>query len=122
MTLIKATSNKTLKGHKAVIILNSEPPEAQIDVIKKQFPDLIIKAFSEKKPGEPLEPNFDEKEWEDTTIILTAVATSHLLPKPEQAPHLQYVQLTSAGADHMLDKPIFTDTKISVCTANGVHG
>ncbi|CAG7566405.1 unnamed protein product [Fusarium equiseti] len=112
MTLIKATSNKSLKGHKAIILLNSEPPEVQIDAIKKQFPDLIIKAFTEKKHGEPLEPVFDEKEWEDTTIILTAVATSHLLPKPEQAPHLQYVQLTSAGADHMMDKPIFTDTKI----------
>ncbi|RFN50835.1 d-3-phosphoglycerate dehydrogenase [Fusarium flagelliforme] len=112
MTLIKATSNKSLKGHKAIIILNSEAPEAQIHAIKKQFPDLTIKAFSEKKRGEPLEPVFDEKEWEDTTIILTAVATSHLLPKPEQAPHLQYVQLTSAGADHMMDKPIFTDTKI----------
>ncbi|RBR24388.1 uncharacterized protein FIESC28_02878 [Fusarium coffeatum] len=122
MTLVKATSNKPLKGHKAIILLNSEPPEDQIDAIKTQFPDLIIKAFSEKKHGEPLEPAFDEKEWEDTNIILTAVATSHLLPKPEQAPHLQYVQLTSAGADHMMDKPIFTDTKIPVCTANGVHG
>ena len=122
MTLIKATSNKSLKGHKAIIFLNSEPPEDQIDAIKKQFPNLIIKTFTEKKHGEPLEPDFDEKEWEDTTIILTAVATSNLLPKPEQAPHLQYVQLTSAGADHMMNKPIFNDTKIPVCTANGVHG
>jgi hypothetical protein len=28
----------------------------------------------------------------------------------------------SAGADNILDKAIFTDTQVRVCTANGVHG
>lgn len=122
MTLITTTNRKGLKGHKAIILLTSAPPQDVTDTIQKQFPGLTIKIFLEEKPGAPLKPELDEGEWEETTIILTAVATAHLLPKPEQVPHLQYVQLTSAGADHMLNDPIFTKTKIPVCTANGVHG
>ncbi|CEI66079.1 unnamed protein product [Fusarium venenatum] len=122
MTLIVTKTNKSLKGHKAIILLNTESPKTQVEAIQKQFPDLTIKTFIEKKHNEPLEPQFDEKEWKDTTIILTAVATVHLLPKPEQVPHLQYIQLTSAGVDHLTKNPLFADTKIPICTANGVHG
>ncbi|RGP81735.1 d-3-phosphoglycerate dehydrogenase [Fusarium longipes] len=122
MTLIITRTNKTLKGHKAIILWNSEYPQTQVDAIQKQFPDLTIKIFIEKKHGAPLEPEFDDKEWENTTIILTAVATNHLLPRPDQVPHLQYIQLTSAGVDHLIKNPIFTDTKVPVCTASGVHG
>ncbi|KAL6921051.1 hypothetical protein FSST1_005077 [Fusarium sambucinum] len=122
MTLIVTKTNKSLKGHKAIILLNTESPKTQVEAIQKRFPDLTIKTFIEKKHNEPLEPEFDEKEWKDTTIILTAVATVHLLPKPEQVPHLQYIQLTSAGVDHLTKNPLFAETKIPICTANGVHG
>lgn len=117
MTLVRITNNKTLKGHKAVIFSTVEPPKAQIDAIQKQFPDLTIKTFIQPW-GAPLDPSFKEEEWQDTTVLLTAT----LLPKPEQAPHLQYVQLTSAGANHLIKDPLFTDTKIPFSTANGVHG
>ncbi|KAH7485807.1 hypothetical protein FOMA001_g5224 [Fusarium oxysporum f. sp. matthiolae] len=117
MTLVRIPNNKTLKGHKAVIFSTVEPPKAQIDAIQKQFPDLTIKTFIQPW-GAPLDPSFKEEEWQDTTVLLTAT----LLPKPEQAPHLQYVQLTSAGANHLIKDPLFTDTKIPFSTANGVHG
>ncbi|KAJ4258759.1 hypothetical protein NW762_007846 [Fusarium torreyae] len=117
MTLIRTATNKTLKGHKAVIFSTIEPPQSQIDAIQKQFPDLTIKTYVQPW-GAPLDPNFDEEEWKTTTVLLTAT----LLPKPEQAPHLQYVQLTSAGANHLITNPLFTDTKIPFSTANGVHG
>ncbi|GKU22037.1 unnamed protein product [Fusarium langsethiae] len=122
MTLITTRTNKSLKGHKAIILLNTESPKTQVEAIQKRFPDLTIKTFIEKKHGAPLEPPFDEGEWRDTTIILTGVTTAKLLPEPEQVPHLQYIQLTSAGADHLIKTPIFTNTKIPICTANGVHG
>lgn len=117
MTLIRISNNKTLKGHKAIIFSTVELPEAQIDAIQKQFPDLTIKIFIQPW-GAPLDPSFKEEEWQDTTVLLTAT----LLPKPEQATHLQYVQLTSAGANHLIKDPLFTDTKIPFSTANGVHG
>ncbi|PNP74739.1 hypothetical protein FNYG_11876 [Fusarium nygamai] len=117
MTLVRISNNKTLKGHKAIIFSTVEPPQAQIDAIQKQFPDLAIKTFIQPW-GAPLDPSFKEEEWQDTTVLLTAT----LLPKPGQAPHLQYVQLTSAGANHLIKDPLFTDTKIPFSTANGVHG
>ncbi|KAF5666441.1 d-3-phosphoglycerate dehydrogenase [Fusarium circinatum] len=117
MTLVRISNNKSLKGHKAIIFSTVEPPKAHIDAIQKQFPDLTIKTFIQPW-GAPLDPSFKEEEWQDTTVLLTAT----LLPKPEQAPHLQYVQLTSAGANHLIKDPLFTDTKIPFSTANGVHG
>jgi hypothetical protein len=117
MTLIQTVKNKTLKGHKAIIFATKETPQAQFDAIRKQFPDLTIKTFISSW-GAPLDPNFNEEEWKDTTVFLTAT----YLPKPEQVPHLLYVQLQSAGANHLLQHPLFADTKVPFSTANGVHG
>jgi len=39
---------------------------------------------------------------------------------PEQAPRLKWVQLSSAGADHLLDKPIMK-SDIAITTASGIH-
>ncbi|KAF4340531.1 d-3-phosphoglycerate dehydrogenase [Fusarium beomiforme] len=117
MTLVRITSNKTLKGHKAIIFSTIEPPKSHIDAIQKQFPDLIIKTYVQPW-GAPLDPSFNEEDWKDTTVFLTAT----YLPKPEQVPHLQYVQLTSAGANHLIKEPLFANTKIPFSTANGVHG
>lgn len=54
--------------------------------------------------------------WQHVEILYTV----HLLPTPEQAPKLRWVQLYSAGADRALDHPLFrTGTIFS--TASGVH-
>ena len=117
MTLIKTLTNKTLKGHKAVIFTTVPAPQSQLNRIQKQFPDLKI--VTRLQPwGAPLDPDFKEEEWKDTTVLLTAT----ILPTREQAPHLQYVQLTSAGANHIVDRPLFSGTNIPFSTANGVHG
>ncbi|KAI8686680.1 hypothetical protein NCS56_00328500 [Fusarium sp. Ph1] len=117
MTLIKTLTNKTLKGHKAVIFTTVPAPQSQLDRIQEQFPDLKI--VTRLQPwGAPLDPDFKEEEWKDTTVLLTAT----ILPTREQAPHLQYVQLTSAGANHIVDRPLFSGTNIPFSTANGVHG
>lgn len=64
------------------------------------------------------------EEWKDVTILLTFT----YLPQPKDAPKLQYVQLISAGANHILDHPLFRDGRgdgkeeVQFCTANGVHG
>ncbi|KAK7422475.1 hypothetical protein QQZ08_009463 [Neonectria magnoliae] len=118
MTLIRVNSNKTLKGHKAIIITAHAAPAASIEAIRKQFPDLKLQLYEVPWGKEKIGGDFDEEEWKDTTLFLT----STVLPAVEQAPHLKYVQLTSAGANHILPKPLFSETKIPFCTANGVHG
>jgi phosphoglycerate dehydrogenase-like enzyme len=39
---------------------------------------------------------------------------------PEQAPHLKWIQLSSAGADHLLGTPIM-NSDIAITTASGIH-
>uniref|UniRef100_L2FHD7 D-isomer specific 2-hydroxyacid dehydrogenase n=1 Tax=Colletotrichum fructicola (strain Nara gc5) TaxID=1213859 RepID=L2FHD7_COLFN len=110
--------NPTLKGQKLLILSQFKPDDDYYAKLHSQFPDLKVVyhelGFPEKKPGS----TFDESEWKDVTILLTGSA----LPDPEQAPKLQYVQLQSAGANHILKHPLFTDTDAVFATANGVHG
>lgn len=46
--------------------------------------------------------------------------TYHANFSPEQAPRLRWVQLSSAGADHLLDKPIM-HSDMAITTASGIH-
>jgi len=121
MTLIKLTPgsktpNKDLKGHKLVILTPWEPPEATLEQIRKRFPGLHIEYHQLSWTGN--HSPFPIEKWKDVTIALTF----NYLPKPEDAPRLEYVQLISAGANHILDQPLFKDTEVTFCTANGVHG
>lgn len=124
MTLIKLPSslsdesktNPTLKGHKLVILTPWAPAPGYIESIQQQFSDLVIEyhpsAWTQSESPFPIE------EWKDVTIALTFT----YLPQPKDAPKLQYVQLISAGANHILDHPLFKNTEVEFCTANGVHG
>lgn len=54
--------------------------------------------------------------WQHVEILYTL----HIVPAPEQAPKLRWVQLYSAGANHVLDHPLF-HTETIFTTASGVH-
>ncbi len=116
MTLVKMQPpNKTLKGHKLLLVVQKSPASDVLGRIQSSFSGLQIQVHelsSESGAGNL------EKAWKDASIVLTGVT----LPTIEQAPKLQLVQITSAGANGVLDKPIFKDTDIAFCTANGVHG
>ncbi|KAM5368005.1 hypothetical protein ACJZ2D_009719 [Fusarium nematophilum] len=102
MTLLKPHTNKTLKGHKAVIFTTVPAPKSQIDAIRNRFPDLKI--VTRVQPwGAPVGDDWSDDEWKDTTVLLT----STILPTKEQAPHVQ---------------PLFAETNVPFSTANGVHG
>ncbi|KAM5341544.1 hypothetical protein ACJ41O_014575 [Fusarium nematophilum] len=82
MTLLKPHTNKTLKGHKAVIFTTVPAPKSQIDAIRNRFPDLKI--VTRVQPwGAPVGDDWSDDEWKDTTVLLT----STILPTKEQAPH-----------------------------------
>ncbi|KAJ0349771.1 hypothetical protein COL154_005850 [Colletotrichum chrysophilum] len=118
MIMLLPPPNPTLKDQKLLILSQFKPDDDFYAKLHSQFPDLKVVyhelGFPEKKPGS----TFNESEWKDVTILLTGSA----LPDPEQAPKLQYVQLQSAGANHILKHPLFTDTDAVFATANGVHG
>ncbi|CAI4215735.1 unnamed protein product [Parascedosporium putredinis] len=86
--------------------------------IRDRFPGISVSAY--EVPWRDTEPpsNIPAEELERATVLVTG----SVLPSREQAPNLGYVQLSSAGANHVLNHPLFTDTDIIFCTANGVHG
>lgn len=117
--LVKMDANKTLKGHKLMIITPWKRPDSFLDKLTAEFPDLQV-VYHQVDPAKVFAPQdiVPVEDWKDVTIAMTFSG----LPEPEQAPKLQLVQLLSAGANHILDTPLFKDTDVAFCTANGIHG
>jgi phosphoglycerate dehydrogenase-like enzyme len=50
-------------------------------------------------------------------------ATLFWLPETAKAiPKSRLIQFFSAGTNHISQHPIYTDSKVPLCSANGVHG
>jgi hypothetical protein len=118
MVLVQLGSepNPTLKGHKLLFVSEFKPSDAYVKSLESKFPDLQIVRHVATEGQKP--PTISAEEWKDVTLMLTG----NVYPEPEDVPKLQYVQLQSAGANHILEKKLFTDTHAVFCTANGVHG
>lgn len=119
MTLRRLTNeNPTLRGHKLLILSPWPTPQATVDALQARFADLAI--VVRQQGFEDADPNslVKKEEWKDVTVLVTGTA----LPEREDAPQICYVQLMSAGSNHIVKKPLFKDTEIPFCTANGVHG
>lgn len=56
--------------------------------------------------------------WRETEILYTSFVTP--LPQPAQVPDLRWVQLYSAGPDHILAHPLFS-TGVTFTTTSGIH-
>jgi|SRR5579859_1832422 len=54
--------------------------------------------------------------WQQVEVLYTFTT----LPTPEQTPRLRWVQLHSAGANHMMGHALF-QTPVSITNASGVH-
>lgn len=109
--------NSTLKGHKLLIIGPIHPDPAALDSLRARFPDLEIVSHTEHFGRS--EPVFPLEQWKDVTVAVTFMT---LPPTQEDAPNLKYVQLMSAGANHILQNTFFKSSDAKFCTANGVHG
>ncbi|KAF6804570.1 d-isomer specific 2-hydroxyacid dehydrogenase [Colletotrichum sojae] len=118
MIMLLPPPNPTLEGHKLLILSQFKPTDEYLARLHKQFPGLKVVFHELNFPERAPRPGFDREEWKDVTVLLTGSA----LPAPEDAPRLQYVQLQSAGANHVLQNPLFKETDVAFATANGVHG
>lgn len=111
----KTPPNRTLQGHKLLVLVlpSWTPPEKDIEQVRNRYPDLVVQV------GKMDELTKDD--WKDVTILLTGYSRE-TLPKKDDVPKLQYVQLSSAGANLVVSDPLFSETDVAFCTANGVHG
>jgi hypothetical protein len=115
-----APPDKSLNGHKLLLLTDLAPPKSFFEKVQAKFPGLKVEHRDTPWPSKvPGGDGFTDNDWKDVTVLLTGNA----LPASQKiAPKLQYVQLQSAGANMVLENPLFLDTDVSFCTANGVAG
>jgi phosphoglycerate dehydrogenase-like enzyme len=89
------------------------PPFGQplMDKLSRVSPDLAITQREANTPEEAADI------LGETEIIYTW----GLFPRLDQAPKLRWVQLHSAGADGILQQPLYTQSDVTFTTANGIH-
>ncbi|KAI1423557.1 hypothetical protein F5Y12DRAFT_524689 [Xylaria sp. FL1777] len=112
--------NKDLVGHKLLIVSDLKLPDDYRERLRTKFPGLEVvhSRFNPWGDMTAARPSLTGEDWAKVTVLLTGP----LLPTIEEAPKMQLVQLQSAGANYVLENPLFKDTKIPFCTANGVAG
>lgn len=115
-----SAANPTLKGHQLLIVSPLAPAAEWVSKVKKAHADLEVKhvqidPWSLDAKAAARDQDID---WSRATVLLTGP----LVPAVEQAPRLELVQLQSAGANYLLDNPLFKDSDVAFSTANGVHG
>ena len=89
-------------------------------VVAMDFSDEIIdqlRAVSSRLRVERYFPNVPDRAWENAEVLYTA----RILPSPAQAPRLRWIQLHSAGIDHVIKEPIIQAQDVEVTTASGMH-
>lgn len=111
----KMPPNKTLQGHKLLVLLGDawKPSSEELQALKNKYPDLKVQMGSKK--------DITKDEWKSVTLLVTGYSREGL-PELQDVPNLQYIQLSSAGANAVVSDPLYTDTDVAFCTANGVHG
>ncbi len=94
----------------ARVVLISAPIEQEwVERLKRVSSDLTI----EHSPS----LSSEDLLWQEVEIFY---GFPWKMPTLEQAPHLRWIQLYSAGADRLVDNPLF-QSEVMITTASGVH-
>ncbi|KAH8598877.1 D-isomer-specific 2-hydroxyacid dehydrogenase-like protein [Bisporella sp. PMI_857] len=105
-----------------LFILPWPEPTEILDNLRKKHPNaeiswLTIQYVPGKLGVETI--SLPDETWKDVTILCTFAS---LPPDPKLAPNLNFIHFTSAGTNHVVNHPIYTDTNIILTTSSGVHG
>jgi phosphoglycerate dehydrogenase-like enzyme len=99
-------------SQKSHLMLATHPvTDEWVERLQSRVPGLRIEQY----PGAKV-ADIPAELWQETDIMLTF----NTLPALEQAPHLRWVQLYSAGANHVLNSPLL-EQNVQFTTASGVH-
>ena len=102
-----------------LVLITPRLPESVVERVRGASPELRIeRPWASSQPGSGGQrPRIPDELWAETEVLYTLGN----LPTPEQAPKLRWVQLHSAGANHVMDRPIYLQTDVMFTTASGVH-
>lgn len=91
-------------------------------LITLDFPEELVKKISEVSPRLTVEKivarkveEINDEVWKRVEVLYT----NRVLPKPEQAPHLRWIQFHWAGLDHALEEPILHKEGMSITGMSG---
>ncbi|GAB4538091.1 MAG: D-2-hydroxyacid dehydrogenase [Anaerolineae bacterium] len=101
----------------------SEPMKPVYVLSTLSFPDELLDRLREVSPrvvvrqhNAPSADDVPAELWDDVEVLYTMSA----LPDPARAPNLRWVQLHSAGVNHVLDTPLWA-SDILITTVSGIH-
>ena len=86
------------------------------DVIMEQLKTISPRLKFTRKAAKSASDVPDEL-WATVDILYTA----GVLPDPDTAPRLRWIQSHSAGVDNILGQPLLADKEIIVTTTSGIH-
>jgi phosphoglycerate dehydrogenase-like enzyme len=97
--------------------------DGQIEVIiTLTFADELVRQIAEVSPRLAVEKivarkieDISDEAWKRVEVLYT----NRILPKPEQAPNLRWIQLHWAGMDHTLDDPILQREGLAITSVSG---
>lgn len=84
--------------------------DEQIKQISDISPRLVVQKIVARKAEE-----IGEDVWKKVEVLYT----NQVLPKPDQAEHLRWIQFHWAGMDHALEEPILKREGISITSMSG---
>ncbi|KAJ4345687.1 uncharacterized protein N0V89_011822 [Didymosphaeria variabile] len=108
----------------AVIPFPEDAAKETLAEIREEFPDLEYHYIFQKFViNQNSAPGGDVDVPADLLKRVNVLVTISWLPKTAaEVPNIKFIQFISAGTNHVAKHPIYTDTKIPLCSANGVHG
>lgn len=84
--------------------------DEQIKQISEVSPRLSVERVAARKADE-----VSDEIWKKVEVLYT----NRVLPEPDKAPHLRWIQVHWAGMDHTLDDPIIHKEGISITSLSG---
>jgi phosphoglycerate dehydrogenase-like enzyme len=84
------------------------------DELLRQISDVSARLVVEKVVARKVE-DINDDTWKRVEVLYT----NRILPKPEQAPKLRWIQFHWAGVDHALDEPILQKQDLAVTSVSG---
>lgn len=92
-------------------------------LVAMPFPDELIQKLADVSPDLAITRR-EARSAEDIQDIIGEMDVLYGwqgYPQPDDAPRLRWVQLHSAGIDHILEHPLYAQTEIMFTTTSGIH-
>lgn len=97
---------------KIEVLITLPFPDELVEQLRKVSPRINITVHKARDPED-----VPENIWKRTRVLYT----NRVLPSPEQARNLRWIQFHWAGVDHATDEPILREENVIATSLSGAH-